>query len=281
MKKIVALVLSLVMVLGLATVAFADVNTTELKVADGYAVYAINGGLGSDSATVKFTKTVTGNAVAADGTVTYTADQYANDAATKVYWNEVDVSMADSKLVNTKTNTVVAYLKYAGTSATPLTTSAVATSLVKGTTAATPSCGEYAKDVVMIKGAAFEVDKTSATYAVLNGKFVAYNTAGTTAVPHTFTKANEVNKDGTVANVKCDTCKVVFNVTDDVTAMVTGYQALTFAPGYYALIGAAAPEAPSTDKVESAETFDAGIAMYVGMSVMAAAGSAVVLKKKD
>ena len=33
--------------------------------------------------------------------------------------------------------------------------------------------------------------------------------------------------------------------------------------------------------VESAETFDAGIAMYVGMSVMAAAGSAVVLKKKD
>ena len=38
---------------------------------------------------------------------------------------------------------------------------------------------------------------------------------------------------------------------------------------------------PDTDKVESAETFDAGIAMYVGMSVMAAAGSAVVLKKKD
>ena len=35
------------------------------------------------------------------------------------------------------------------------------------------------------------------------------------------------------------------------------------------------------DKVESAETFDAGIAMNVGMSVMAAAGSAVVLKKKD
>ena len=38
---------------------------------------------------------------------------------------------------------------------------------------------------------------------------------------------------------------------------------------------------PAGDKVESAETFDAGIAMYVGMSIMAAAGSAVVLKKKD
>ena len=38
---------------------------------------------------------------------------------------------------------------------------------------------------------------------------------------------------------------------------------------------------PSTDKVTSAETFDAGIAMYVGMSVMAAAGSAVVVKKRE
>ena len=37
---------------------------------------------------------------------------------------------------------------------------------------------------------------------------------------------------------------------------------------------------PSTDKVQSADTFDAGIAMYVGMSVLAATGSAVVLKKK-
>ena len=31
--------------------------------------------------------------------------------------------------------------------------------------------------------------------------------------------------------------------------------------------------------IESAKTFDAGVAMYAAMSVMAAAGSAVVLKK--
>ena len=38
----------------------------------------------------------------------------------------------------------------------------------------------------------------------------------------------------------------------------------------------------TTDKtVTSADTFDAGIAMYGGMSVMAAAGSAVVLKKRE
>ena len=45
----------------------------------------------------------------------------------------------------------------------------------------------------------------------------------------------------------------------------------------------AGTSAPAVDgeTVTSPKTFDAGIAMYVGMSVMAAAGSAVVLKKKD
>ena len=39
-------------------------------------------------------------------------------------------------------------------------------------------------------------------------------------------------------------------------------------------------ETDKDDKVTSADTFDAGIAMYVGMSVMAATG-AVVLKKRE
>ena len=44
---------------------------------------------------------------------------------------------------------------------------------------------------------------------------------------------------------------------------------------------ASVPADKDDNTVESPKTFDAGIAMYVGMSVMAAAGSAVVLKKKD
>ena len=56
------------------------------------------------------------------------------------------------------------------------------------------------------------------------------------------------------------------------------------APTNYTVVGGGAPVVAPADKdntVESPKTFDAGIAMYVGMSVMAAAGSAVVLKKKD
>ncbi len=259
-------------------------NTSTLKVADGYAVYELNGGLGTNSATATFTKIVTGNATAADGTVTYTATQYKADNGT--VWNEVDVTIADSKLVNTKTGTVVAYLKYAGTSGTKGATSVVATSMVKAPVG-TPVCGQYAVDVVMIKGQAYAVDKTatSGQWAVLNGKFITYG-AAETAKPHVFTKVNEVNKDSTPANVKCDNCKAVFAVTKDVSAMVSGYVSLgTVAPGYYALIGSTTPVVGGTTTgpvVNSADTFDAGIAMYVGMSVMAAAGSAVVIgKKKD
>ena len=37
---------------------------------------------------------------------------------------------------------------------------------------------------------------------------------------------------------------------------------------------------PSTDKNTSPKTFDAGIAMYVGMALTSVAGSAVVIGKK-
>lgn len=50
--------------------------------------------------------------------------------------------------------------------------------------------------------------------------------------------------------------------------------------GYYPVVGGTSSS--TADKtVTSAKTFDAGIGLYVAMSVMAAAGSAVVLKKRE
>ena len=93
----------------------------------------------------------------------------------------------------------------------------------------------------------------------------------------------------TYVNVICDECGNVAplyaNATaagkkavkvEDAAGDTLGWITFADATNY----GPAAPTVDA-DKVESAETFDAGIAMYVGMSVMAAAGSAVVLKKKD
>ena len=95
-----------------------------------------------------------------------------------------------------------------------------------------------------------------------------------------------------VTSVFCSECKQVFDfVEGDVADAVKAFGAGNYADtglnnvkDIYVRTAATVVgtvTTPSTDKVTSAETFDAGIAMYVGMSVMAAAGSAVVLKKKD
>ena len=105
----------------------------------------------------------------------------------------------------------------------------------------------------------------------------------------------------TVTKVYCQNCLCTFKFVQDTVEVAVAtfgddnYQAVDAQnpflwmelvepaiPGVSAAAGgSAAGSDAARDKVESAETFDAGIAMYVGMSVMAAAGSAVVLKKKD
>ena len=113
---------------------------------------------------------------------------------------------------------------------------------------------------------------------------------------HNYVVADKGNTYGsdTVTGVSCDVCKAEFGFAySDLAALAAfgqyNYFELPVTQNFSLWVSYAAKDAvadaPATDaegdKVESAETFDAGIAMYVGMSVMAAAGSAVVLKKKD
>ena len=111
-------------------------------------------------------------------------------------------------------------------------------------------------------------------------------------LPHTYAfDTKTVGTKTEVTKVYCTECKATFSfVVGDVEDAVK-----TFGAGNYVDIGLNDPNGDdifvrtavvsipvgSTTIVESAETFDAGIAMYVGMSVMAAAGSVVVLKKRE
>ena len=121
---------------------------------------------------------------------------------------------------------------------------------------------------------------TAGSYALMvGGELVQVSPAGDTSdlVAHDW-EILEINAKHEVVSVECDECGVVAKVYDTKLAAPKG--AFPSEYGWLAIIAADAP-ADTETKVESAETFDAGIAMYVGMSVMAAAGSAVVLKKKD
>ncbi len=138
------------------------------------------------------------------------------------------------------------------------------------------------------------------TWAYFNGEFVKYD-KDTKVVfqDHTWdatsikVKATDVKGTKVPVTIECSECEKTFSIVgakafDNTWVMGVNYTvdpAVSAYGQYYIVLtsGTSAPVVtPSTDKVQSAATFDAGIAMYVGMSVLAATGSAVVIgKKKD
>ena len=287
MKKIVALVLSLVMVLGLATVAFGaastNYNSKEVSLKD-WAYTDLETGVtvafdDADKGTVYTFSNVTtetnGVKVVEYGTTVYGFNGLygvvvAKDSASH------QLETADGKFIY-----VYGFDQDAFDAATGRT-AIVVTAFVEKVEDA--ECGEAYADYY-VSGKKFYAPGYD-TVAYFNGEFVMVDEDYTTVppvMPHAFMTEDIDDckwtvKDDEPVSVKC-TCGDSFKVVDDIAGMKAGsYYAL--GDGYYVVLAAtAAPEA--ADKVESAETFDAGIAMYVGMSVMAAAGSAVVLKKKD
>ena len=132
-------------------------------------------------------------------------------------------------------------------------------------------------------GAIFVADKDGVINVMYGGKLVAVEPIGysskANAVPH---KAMMINKNGKTTSIECTVCGLDAVQVANKLALPTGATQIAGTLSGVWYWPSATVVTPSTDKVTSAETFDAGIAMYVGMSVMAAAGSAVVIgKKKD
>ena len=92
-------------------------------------------------------------------------------------------------------------------------------------------------------------------------------------------KAASYNKDNTVATFKCADCGTVATVykTADAAKAAGAGTVDTFA-GY--VIGYTYTAGTTATTTSSPKTFDAGIAMYVGMALTSVAGSAVVIGKK-
>ena len=129
----------------------------------------------------------------------------------------------------------------------------------------------------------FVATKNGSIQLLVNGKIVDVELHTVQALTaHKWFGYDVVNNAYTT--IKCENCEKVAKLYANKTA--AGKNAVYVDNfGWITAADAVLPGTvvtPSTDKVESAETFDAGIAMYVGMSVMAAASSAVVIgKKKD
>ena len=274
MKKIVAIVLAMVMVLGLATTAMAatSYNNLYLKATDGSDIAETATSLTTVAAkAVKYDK-VTGD-FAEFGNIAYLVD---TDGVAYVQVN----SLADADYV--------AYADAAGKIVKFYLATPDAVEYKDGAafTNFGEKCGQVNEEpeenvaYYTVKGEDFAVYAAAEDgdlALMVNGKLVLVNAAAAFAavVPHTVVTEME---NGKVVKMYCSVCNKVAVEAPNAMSVPKGADQADLAGNWY-WAGVSADAAG--DKVESAQTFDAGIAMYVGMSVMAAAGSAVVLKKKD
>jgi len=278
MKKIVALVLSLVMVLGLATTAFGATPTLKLYAAtdDETAPWVE---IGEWSTTLD--KIVYGDEVGENSLPYYNTS--------KGQFVDCAPAVATHKFVYGATTTyvqdvsaVLSTLAYEAKAVALDVTKDDVCGMVKVAKADVAKTFYAEYDLEGDLAAVYVADKKATTNVLVDGALVAAKAYTTyTEVDHSWVGNDVVNNAYTT--VKCEYCDKVATLYANKTAAgkdavyVDDLGWITEAAAGYAVV---TPDA-ETDKVESAETFDAGIAMYVGMSVMAAAGSAVVLKKKD
>lgn len=286
MKKIVALVLSLVMVLGLATTAMAATGAQTLTgaLAETTKTVEVKPGLEASASLKTFQTYQVFVTKTADKTVSVLPNQYVL-VPTEV---NADIVVVDG-------SQIVYLMRVPGAAYTDTAKA------VKVAYSAKPACGDVYVESPADAGTYFlykneyYVESVGGTLFNVDGMAVyATKTALVKTLPHTYdfdAKAVTGSKP-VVTAVYCTACKTNFSfvegtVEDAVKTFGAGNYADTGLDGAFGDIYVRTASyvgtvvTPSTDKVESAETFDAGIAMYVGMSVMAAAGSAVVLKKKD
>ena len=269
MKKIIATVLAMVMALALCATAFAADLTyyaeeTKENPEKGIKTYtfvaAKNPTVVSDKTTVK------GNVayyVEKDTNMTYVTVSSLADADKVLYTN------SDKKnVVMYLAKVVPGYLK--------------GTAITFGT-----ACG-----INYEKPASFDADKTYYVAEWMgNDKFYVSNSAGDeslmvdgklvrvsgvdpiTKVAHA---AVPTVKDGKIVGYTCSKCGTKAIEAPNYASIPAGAERIGTTLWYFP----AATSSSTTNTNKSPKTFDAGIAMYVGMALTSVAGSAVVIGKK-
>ena len=278
MKKIIATVLAMVMALALCTTAFAASTYT-----DAYKW---------DSSTNKWEKyDLTGKSIS----YTSAVENKTNDKVTSGSVGYYTVGTDTYVEVKSDDDTATLRLKVDGTQKylAPLTNVADASYTLIGTKVeSSTACGKIAvKD--SSKTLYVSSSETTANYYVtgtgfnmlVDGKVVkvaaAHDGTDYEKNAHSFKLVStSTASDVTTGTAKCEKCGLVANVTNKPSAIPSGATVSELGGGLFAYYTEGSTVTPSTGTTTSPKTFDAGIAMYVGMALTSVAGSAVVIGKK-
>ena len=294
MKKIIATVLAMVMALALCTTAFAA------PVA-GYTGYTRGGEKLMASTTDAESFSVeaheaTFNKATGAGNVAYYTVSNATDANTSYNGDYTKADKTDFDLQLTKSGASTLYLKHVNEGAKYV-------AKVEAFTKIGAKCGQLDVDAdgtyyvntskytdtngTKDAGEAYFMasDAQGAVYVLLNGKLVSVTLADEqTLVGHTWVA---VEKDGKVVSYKCSDCGTVASIYKTYAAAkasgLKNVEAFVNDDGetiYLAYTDGKTDTTKPADGTSSPKTFDAGIAMYVGMALTSVAGSAVVIGKK-
>ena len=269
MKKIIATVLAMVMALALCTTAFAASQTYDVFGKDSDVALA-------EEVTVTYHK-----ADADENTIAYYAlsgDQFKDEYYVKV----TKASDASLVLKYTGKTTVAMYLKEVKEVKYTDGEAAAYTNLgskcgqvnykdIDGTDKKTKfyTATNDNDDVILFS------DVTGGNSKLLvGGEVLVLTEVGKLSdkvVPHTWVIDNEK------LTAKCSACGATAKVYENYTEVPSGATAEQVA-GVWVVADKTAD--PTTETNKSPKTFDAGIAMYVGMALTSVAGSAVVIGKK-
>ena len=297
MKKIIATVLAMVMALALCTTAFAAPVT-------GYTGYSRGGNklMADDTNAESFSveaHEATFNKATGAGNVAYYTVSNATAANPGYNGDYIKADKTDFDLQLTKAGASTLYLKH-------VNDGAVYVAKVEAFTKIGDKCGQLDVDadgtyyvntskytftsnnVTKDAGEVYFMasDATGAVYVLLNGKLVSVTLADEqTLVGHTWVA---VEKDGKVVSYKCSDCGTVASIYKTYAAAkasgLKNVEAFVNDDGetiYLAYTdGKTDTTKPTDTNKPSPKTFDAGIAMYVGMALTSVAGSALVIGKK-
>lgn len=290
MKKIVAVVLAMVMALALCTVAFADSSTTTTNAvtttvssSDKYNVRELNSNDKLDTVVVKSYTTMVTKTVTEDGktTKTYIPAYYTLEIdGNTVYAYECVEDVAEGRIF--KDAKFVTYVAVADPANAVTDYLDAATAVKEGDGCADYEADGFKVDDTVYAAAGDNTEDENLMLVMVDGKLAVLDKGAVIETNgHTWDKVTYAT-DGTPKAITCKTCKKTFDMVAQNKLGSYSGETEEYEVNNVVYLIKLGTETPSTgsNTTTSPKTFDAGIAMYVGMALTSVAGSAVVIGKK-